>query len=134
MTAEYGYQVPSSECCSLTTPCLTDEEAMDVVLSIPGLADAVLEADEAYRRGDRLLTHEEVFGRELPRGNHIINKGGMMGRRCYCRGSSWLGILNTILGCVLNRVLVKHIDTKSRQIVGWSWRSAAEFPKQEKGE
>lgn len=41
---------------------LSSDEAMDLVLSMPDLVKAALEGDAALRRGERLLTHEEVFG------------------------------------------------------------------------
>jgi len=48
--------------------------------------------------------------------------------RCYLRGTSWLGLLNTILGCVLNRVLVRCVDDKTRHTVAWRWDRATDHP------
>jgi len=47
--------------------------------------------------------------------------------RCYLRGTSWLGLLNTILGCVLNRVLVRCID-ENKHTIAWRWDKATDHP------
>ena len=52
-----------------------------------------------------------------------------MRRRCYLRGTTWLGLLNTVLGCMLNRVLVRCIDAQSGQTLGWRWDKATRFPR-----
>ncbi|HML23553.1 MAG TPA: hypothetical protein PKD09_17990 [Aggregatilinea sp.] len=38
--------------------------------------------------------------------------------RCYLRGTSALGLLNTVLGCLFNRVLVLHKRKDDGRIVG----------------
>lgn len=53
-----------------------------------------------------------------------------MGNRCYLRGLSPLGLLNTLFGCLFNRVLVRHIDVDTGKTVYWSWRKATDFPPQ----
>jgi len=45
----------------------------------------------------------------LPEGE-VWMKGGMK-CRCYVRGWTPLGLFNTVIGCVFNRVLVKTVDT-----------------------
>ena len=47
--------------------------------------------------------------------------------RCYLRGWTPLGLLNTVLGCVFNRVLAKHIDNETGKTVKWSIRKATDF-------
>lgn len=47
--------------------------------------------------------------------------------RCYLRGWTPLGLLNTVLGCLFNRVLAKHID-EAGKIVKWSFYKATRFP------
>ena len=49
--------------------------------------------------------------------------------RCYLRGTSWLGLLNTGLGCVLNRVLVRHLW--QGKTIRWGWAKATDFPRRE---
>ena len=51
-----------------------------------------------------------------------------MSNRCYIRGWTWLGLLNTALGCLFNRVLCKHVDEDTGKIVKWSIRKATDFP------
>lgn len=48
--------------------------------------------------------------------------------RFYFRGATWLGVLNTVLACLCNRVLVKHIDVDTQKIVGWSVKRGTDFP------
>lgn len=48
--------------------------------------------------------------------------------RFYFRGATWLGVLNTALAWLCNRVLVKHIDADTRKIVGWSVKRGTDFP------
>jgi len=45
-------------------------------------------------------------------------------RRCYFRGWSWLGLFNTVMGCLFNRVLVHAIDHRSGKTVSWYWNPA----------
>ena len=49
--------------------------------------------------------------------------------RCYLRGTSWLGLLNTLLGCMINRVLVQKRDQETGQTIGWFWAKATAFPR-----
>ncbi len=51
--------------------------------------------------------------------------------RCYLRGTSPLGLFNTIIGCLFNRVLVKKVDHLSKKTVGWFWANATDFPREE---
>lgn len=52
-----------------------------------------------------------------------------LSNRFYLRGRTWLGLLNTILACLINRVLVRHVDTETRKTVRWSIRRGTDFPK-----
>jgi len=49
-------------------------------------------------------------------------------RRCYLRGTSLLGLVNTILGCLINRVLVRCIDSDTKRTVAWRWDNASDHP------
>ena len=51
--------------------------------------------------------------------------------RCYLRGLSLLGLFNTVVGCLLNRVLVKKVDHLTKKTVGWFWAEATDFPREE---
>lgn len=51
-----------------------------------------------------------------------------MNNRCYLRGWTPLGLLNTVIGCLFNRVLVRHIDVDTRKTVKWSWGIATDHP------
>ena len=44
--------------------------------------------------------------------------------RCVFRGYTLLGILNTVLACLFNRLLWKHLDTETGKTVGWHWSRA----------
>ena len=48
--------------------------------------------------------------------------------RFYFRGFTPLGILNTILAFLFNRVLVLIVDTKSNEIMGWGIATSTDFP------
>ena len=48
--------------------------------------------------------------------------------RCYLRGTTPLGIFNTILGCLINKVLVKCIDSDTGKTVSWHWDKATNHP------
>ena len=48
--------------------------------------------------------------------------------RCYLRGTSWLGLLNTILGCSINRVLIKVTDSDTGEHLEWRWGRASDHP------
>lgn len=52
--------------------------------------------------------------------------------RFYIRGTTWLGILNTALAILFNRVLVRHVDDQSGKTVRWSWRKGTDFLPEEK--
>jgi hypothetical protein len=45
--------------------------------------------------------------------------------RCYLRGLSWLGLFNTICGCLIGHVLVRIRDEDSGEIVDWRWDNAS---------
>ena len=47
--------------------------------------------------------------------------------RFYIRGSSALGLFNTVLGCLCNRVVIWHIDDTGH-VVRWSIGKASDFP------
>lgn len=51
-----------------------------------------------------------------------------MGNRCYLRGMTPLGLLNTVLGCLLNRVLVRCRDSETGRTVRWRWDRATDHP------
>ena len=53
-----------------------------------------------------------------------------MSNRCYLRGTSWLGLLNTVLGCLVNRVLVRTRDVATNQTLSWRWGKAHDHPPQ----
>jgi len=52
--------------------------------------------------------------------------------RCYLRGTSVLGLLNTLLGCVFGIVLVKMVDTRSGTVIRWYLDKATRHPPREK--
>jgi hypothetical protein len=47
--------------------------------------------------------------------------------RFYFRGTSWLGILNTITSIIFNRVLIRHVDDKTRKTFRWSIGKGTDF-------
>ncbi len=51
--------------------------------------------------------------------------------RCYLRGLTPLGLINTVIGCLFNRVLVRIVDADTGKTFAWSWRKATEFPRAE---
>jgi len=53
---------------------------------------------------------------------------GKMSNRCYLRGTSLLGLFNTIIGCLFNRVLVVAKDTDTGKVVRRYWDWADEHP------
>jgi len=53
--------------------------------------------------------------------------------RCYLRGTSLLGLFNTIIGCLLNRVLVRMKDSKTGKTFWWRWDKASDWPPAEEG-
>ena len=53
-----------------------------------------------------------------------------MKNRCYIRGFSPLGLLNTVLGCLINRVLVRCVDSDTRLTLYWRWEKASEHPRE----
>ena len=62
-----------------------------------------------------------------------MSKGGwsrMKNSRCYIRGLTVLGIINTILGCLINRVLVRCVDSDTGQTVRWIWDKATDHPQE----
>jgi len=54
-----------------------------------------------------------------------------MSNRCYLRGLSILGLFNTIIGCLFNRVLVMRIDSDTKEFCGWFWDLATNHPPEE---
>ena len=54
--------------------------------------------------------------------------GEGMSNRCYLRGASLLGLFNTIIGCLFNRVLVIARDTDTGKVVRRYWGRADEHP------
>jgi hypothetical protein len=52
-----------------------------------------------------------------------------MNKRCYLRGTSLLGLFNTVIGCVFNRVLVKVVDVKTNRTMKYYFAHADMFPK-----
>ena len=51
-----------------------------------------------------------------------------MKTRYYIRGLTPLGIFNTIIGCLFNRVLVRKVDNTTRKTVGWFIDKATNHP------
>ena len=47
--------------------------------------------------------------------------------RFYLRGTSLLGLFNTITGALFNRVLVRHVDVDTGKTVRWSWQKGTDF-------
>jgi len=52
--------------------------------------------------------------------------------RCYLRGLTPLGLLNTVMGCVFNRVLVRGADLTTGKTVAWRWDRATDHPPAER--
>jgi len=52
-----------------------------------------------------------------------------MTERCYLRGTTPLGLFNTVVGCLVGIVLVRHRDDQTKRTVRWSWKPASDFPK-----
>jgi len=57
-----------------------------------------------------------------------LTKGGCMSNRCYLRGTSLLGLFNTVIGCLFNRVLVKVTNANTGKFLCWWWLPADKFP------
>jgi len=47
--------------------------------------------------------------------------------RFYLRGTTWLGLLNTLLAYLFNRVFVRHIS-EAGKTVRWSVKHGTDFP------
>lgn len=48
--------------------------------------------------------------------------------RCYIRGWTPLGLLNTVTGCLFNRVLVRVVNTDGwGQVYTYHWEKASEY-------
>ena len=47
--------------------------------------------------------------------------------RCYLRGWTPLGLFNTVVGCAINRVLVKIVDMDTGKTVSWFWDTATDY-------
>ncbi len=54
----------------------------------------------------------------------------MKPNRCYLRGVTPLGLINTLLGCLLNRVLVRCVDSDTGRVVAWFWDKATDHPQE----
>ena len=52
----------------------------------------------------------------------------VQGMRCYLRGTSLLGLFNTVIGCLFNRVLVKVTIADTNEVIDWWWGYADKFP------
>ena len=48
--------------------------------------------------------------------------------RFYFRGWSVLGVFNTIIGCLFNKVLAVSIDNETNKIVKWWFDKATNCP------
>jgi len=57
-----------------------------------------------------------------------------MSKCCYLRGTSLLGLFNTIIDCLFNRVLVIARDTDTGKVVRRYWDRADRHPPGGKGE
>ena len=65
---------------------------------------------------------------------NIMKKWGQsLSSRCYLRGTSRLGRFNTVLGCFINRVLIRVTDNKTGETVRWRWGKATDFPPHDSG-
>jgi hypothetical protein len=53
-----------------------------------------------------------------------------MNNRFYLRGTTPLGLFNTLLGAFFNRVLVRCRDVGSGKTIGWKWARADSFPRE----
>jgi hypothetical protein len=51
-----------------------------------------------------------------------------MHKRCYLRGLTPLGLLNTVLGCLFNRVIVRVTDTTTGSTLRLVWGKATDHP------
>ncbi len=51
-----------------------------------------------------------------------------MSDRFYLRGTTWLGLLNTVMGALFNRVLVRTMNCDTGQVVGYAWDVATNHP------
>lgn len=54
-----------------------------------------------------------------------------MCNRCYLRGLTPLGLINTLIGCLFNRVIVHVTDLDTGKTLRWSWAKATDFPPSE---
>ena len=51
--------------------------------------------------------------------------------RYYLRGTSLLGIVNTVIACIFNRVLVRCTDSDTGETVRWFFDRATNHPRKE---
>jgi hypothetical protein len=56
-----------------------------------------------------------------------------MCKRCYLRGLTLLGLLNTVLGCLFNRVIVRVTDTATGSTLRLVWGKATDHPQSGRG-
>lgn len=50
-----------------------------------------------------------------------------MKNRCYLRGTTLMGLFNTVTGCIFNRVLVAQVDVKTEKVERRFWMKATAF-------
>ena len=50
--------------------------------------------------------------------------------RFHWRGTTWLGLFNTVCAFVFNRVLVQVSDMATPPNVSWTWRRGTDFSKE----
>jgi hypothetical protein len=51
-----------------------------------------------------------------------------MKSRCYLRGWTLLGLFNTVIGCLFNRVLVQVTDRATGKTLRWRLDKATDWP------
>lgn len=51
-----------------------------------------------------------------------------MSKRCYLRGWTLLGLFNSVIGCLFNRVLVRIIDHDTGKTLRRRWDKADQWP------
>lgn len=50
--------------------------------------------------------------------------------RFYLRGATPLGLLNTLLAGLFNRVLVRCVDKDTGKTIHWFWGRGTDFPRE----
>lgn len=74
---------------------------------------------------DFWISREELK-EDLLRGFHDYNH--YVRNRFYLRGWTPLGLINTLTGCLFNRVLVKHMNNEGK-IIKWTIGVGTDFPR-----